>query len=150
MHAKLLLLRRKAPFFDRASGFVNGVGALEEPRGKLQIIRMVFISQAKGWQSPGVFHVWIKRKGIVFDRQGSAVTENLHRPRKVVCEDGFEVLAPAGSFRRNSSERKRNRGEIVAGVETATAVKAYFFMIEFVEIMKHTADTVALVVVERM
>src|SRR5947209_1348422 len=82
IHAKLLLLRRVAPLFDRASRLMHLMRALKEPVGEFQIIRVVFVGHAKSRQSPGVLQLGVQRKGIVFNRQGSAVGGNLHRPRK--------------------------------------------------------------------
>ena len=106
MHAKLLLLRGETPLLDGARSFVDRVRALEEPIREFQIIGVIFISQAKSGQSPSVFQIRIERERVVFDGQGSAVAENLHGPRKVMRERGFEVLAPARSVRRISAEGK--------------------------------------------
>src|SRR5215475_5159555 len=110
---------------------------------------MVFVGQAKRGQSPGVFQVRIERKGVVFDGQGSAVTENFHGPREIVRQGSLEVFAPAGGLGWNTSEGKRDRGEIITGIESAATVKAHFFVIEFVEIVKHAADAISFVVVEQ-
>src|SRR5690242_2068949 len=111
---------------------------------------MVFICQTKSGQSPGIFQFGIQRKRIVLDRQGSAVSGNLHAPRKVMFERGFKIFTPARRLGGHSAEGKRDRSESVAGVEAAASIKAHLFMIEFVEVVKHAADAVAFVVVERL
>src|SRR5919204_16747 len=111
---------------------------------------MVFIRQTKCRQSPGIFEFGIERKRIVFDGQGSAMSGNLHGSREVVFERGFEILTPAGCFGRESVEGKGDGSESVAGVEAAASIKSHLFMIEFIEIMKHAADAVAFVVIERL
>src|SRR5262249_49429056 len=97
----------------------------------------------------GVFQIRIERKGVVFDKQGSAVTEDFHGPHEIVRQGSLEVFAPAGDLGRNASESKRDSGEIITGIESAATIKAHFFVIEFVEIVKQAAAEISFVVVEQ-
>src|SRR6266851_9652813 len=78
------------------------------------------------------------------------MAENLHGAIEIVSESGFEVLAPARRIGRESAKIKAYGSEIEAPIKPAAAAEADLLRIEFVEIVQHAADVVALVIVERM
>ncbi len=78
------------------------------------------------------------------------MTKNFHSAVETLRQCGLEVLSPPRRSGRESAESKINRREIKARVQPASAIKADFLRIEFVEIMQHPAHREPLVVVERM
>src|SRR6267143_1664627 len=95
------------------------------PSCELQIIRMILVGQTERGQAPGVLQIGIEGKAVVFDRQRSAMAENLHGAIEIVSE----------------SE---------ARVETAAPVETDLIVIKLIKIVEDAADGVAFVVVERM
>src|SRR6266850_4866866 len=118
------------------------------PSCELQIVRMILVGQAKRGQAPGVLQIGIEGKAVVFDRQRSAMAEDLHGAIEIVGESGFEVLAPTRGTGRESAESKADGSEIEARVETATAVETDLIVIKLIKIVEDAADGVAFVVVE--
>src|ERR1700674_1226390 len=104
------------------------------PTPQLQIVRMILIGHAKCGQAPSVFQFRIERKTIVFDRQRSAVSKNLHGSIEIVRKNCLEVLAPARGPRGETAKRKSNGCEIVARIKTAAAVESDFLGIKLIEI----------------
>src|SRR5258708_33751955 len=125
------------------------MGASIHPSCELQIVRMILVGQTERGQAPGVLQIGIEGEAVVFDGQRSAMTENLHGAIEIVSESGFEVLAPPRRIRRESAESKAYGSEIEAPIKPAAAAEADLLRIEFVEIVQHAADVVALVIVER-
>src|SRR5580693_5945514 len=78
------------------------------------------------------------------------MAENFHRAAEVVSQGSLEVLAPARRSGREPVKTKGDGSEIEASIEPAAAVEAHFLCIEFVEVVKHAADAIPLVIVERM
>src|SRR6266567_4149300 len=58
--------------------FIEFMSAGIHPIPEFDVIRMIFVSHAKRGQPPGVFQFGIEGKAVVFDRQRSAMAENLH------------------------------------------------------------------------
>src|SRR5882724_2123252 len=120
------------------------------PSCELQIVRMILVGQTERGQAPGVLQIGIEGEAVVFDRQRSAMAENLHGAIEIVSESGFEVLAPARRIGRETRESKADGSEIEARVETAAPVETDFIVIKLIKIVEDAADGVAFVVVERM
>src|SRR6267378_3194874 len=126
------------------------MGASKHPSGELQIVRMILVGQTERGQAPSVLQIGIEGEAVVFDRQRSAMAENLHGAIEIVSKSGFEVLAPVRRIRRESAESKADGSEIEARVETATAVETDLVVIELIKIVEDAADREAFVVIERM
>src|SRR5260370_58706 len=78
------------------------------------------------------------------------MAENFHGAVEILRERGLEVLSPPWRAGRESAESKADGREIEPCIKSASAIKADFLRIEFVEIVQHSAHRVTLVVVERM
>src|ERR1700693_3018978 len=111
---------------------------------------MILVGQTERGQAPSVLQIGVEGKAVVFDRQRSAMAENLHGAIEIVSESGLEVLAPTRRIGRESAESKADGSEIEARVETATAVETDLIVIKLVKIVEDAADSEALVVVKRM
>src|SRR5260370_36997294 len=99
---------------------------------------MILVGHAQGGQAPSVLQFGIEGKAVVFDRQRSAVTENLHGAVELPRQGGLEVLSKARRICREAAERKADGREIEARVESATSAESDFLRIEFVEIVQHS------------
>src|SRR6267143_576921 len=124
------------------------MSASVHPVCELQIVRMILVGQTERGQAPSVLQIGVKGKAVVFDRQRSAMAENLHGAIEIVRESGFEVFAPARRIGWESAESKADGSEVEARVQTATPVETDLIVIELIEIMKNAADGEAFVVVE--
>src|SRR6266568_691736 len=130
--------------------FIQFMSAGIHPISEFDVIRMIFVSHAKRGQPPRVFQFGIEGKAVVFDRQRSAMAENLHSAIEAMCERCLEVLAPARRVGRESAERKPDGSEIEARVEAASPVESNLIVIELIKIVKDATDGVAFVIVERI
>src|SRR5712692_11663714 len=111
---------------------------------------MILVCQTERGQAPGVLQFGIQGKAVVFDRQRSAMAENLHGAIEILRESGFEVLAPARRIGREADKRKTDGRKIEARVQTAATVESDLIVIQFIKIMEDAADGEAFVVIERM
>jgi len=75
MDGELLLANGGRPLLLGSGGVEEFEGALAEPVGKLDVVGMIFVSEAKSGQAPGIFQVGIEREAVGLDGQGSAVAE---------------------------------------------------------------------------
>src|SRR5713226_3199306 len=87
------------------------------------------------------------------------MAKNFHGAVEFVCEGSLKFFAPGRCFRwksavalakRGNPQRKTNGREIEPPIKPASAVKADFLRIEFVEIVQHSTHGKTLVVVERV
>src|SRR5260370_25991589 len=78
------------------------------------------------------------------------MAETFHGAVEILRERGLEVLSPPWRAGRESAESKADGREIEPCIKSASAIKADFLRIEFVEIVQHSAHRVTFVVVERM
>src|SRR6266436_1235145 len=106
---------------------------------------MILVSQAESGQAPSVLQVGVEGEAVVFDRQRSAMAENLHGTIEIVSKSGFEVLAPVRRIRGEPAESKAEGSEIEARVETATTVETDLIVIELIKIVEDAADREAFV-----
>src|SRR3981189_3871875 len=109
------------------------------PSCELQIVRMILIGQAQRGQAPGVLQIGIEGKAVVFDRQRSAMAENLHGAIEIVSESGFEVLAPARRVGQEPGKGKADGSEIEARVETAAPVETDLIVTQLLKIAEEAA-----------
>src|SRR5580704_11067909 len=101
---------------------------------------MIFVSHTQSGETPGILEIRIQRKAIVFDRQRSAVTEDLHGAREIVAQGIFEALAPARRSGWQTTRRKTNGGQVKTRIEAAAPVETYLLRIQFVKVVEDTAD----------
>src|SRR6266478_9307539 len=126
VHAELLFVDVESPFLFGVGGIEELYRTMGEPVREFQIVRMVFVCQAKRGKPPGVFHIGIDREAVIFHGQRSAVAENFKSARPVMCESRLEIFSPARRARRKPPDAKSNRRQIKTGVETATTIEADF------------------------
>src|SRR3989440_5367565 len=150
MHGKLLFADGGRPFLFGSCGVEKLHGALAEPVGKLDVVRMVFVREAESRKAPGIFQVGIKRKAVALDRKRCAVAEKFHGAREIVGQSILESLAPARRAGRQATHSKPDGSLVEAGVQSAASVNSNFLMVQFVKIVDQPADRETLVVVERM
>src|SRR5215472_14403648 len=76
------------------------------------------------------------------------MAENLQCAREVVVQRFFEFFAPPGRIRWQSTRCESRRREIKPRVQSAPAIKSQLLVVEFVKIMKDSANAEAFVVIE--
>src|SRR6202011_5740795 len=121
--------------------------AVLEKARKGQIVRMIFVGDANGGNSPRIFQSRVNAHAIGLERQRSAMSGGGHRTWK-----GFQARLEARTPPRQiASRRHRPAGGLrtYARIDAAAAIEPALRIGE-VEVMQDASDLYALVLVEFM
>src|SRR6516162_1819574 len=69
MDTELLLVDGKSPFLLGAGGGEKLMGAFGQPMRELEIVGMILVGHAQGWQTPRVLHIRVEVEPVVLHRQ---------------------------------------------------------------------------------